>query len=795
MIRSRLIIVALWIALLLGSGAIILTTHFSTDMSAFLPRSPSPAQQVLVDQLRSGVVSRLILVAIEGADPDTLAALSKAMARELRDAPGIGIVNNGDTAALDRDRDLLWQNRYVLSPAVVPGHFTPAALRAALETDIRLLNSDLSMLAKRAIPNDPTGEMARLLDGLTGETRPETNDGIWVSHDGARALLMVQTTAGGIDLNGQEQAIARIEAAFGIARASVPAASQARLIETGPPVFAVHTRTRMKSDVQRLSIIATVLIAGILLLAYRSARALVLALLPVLSGIVGGVAVVGLGFGFVHGITLGFGITLIGEAVDYAIYLFTQTEPGAAPLTTLKRIGPTLRLGMLTSVCGFSTMLFSSFTGFAQLGLFTIVGLLIALAVTRWVLPALLPARSPFRGATIFAAPLIALKRAPRWPRLVVAGLTLTAALVIALHPGRYWENELASMSPLPPAEKQLDEQLRREVGAPDVRYFLVINATDQERALEASERVAARLAPLVASGDIAGFDFPGRWLPSQSMQRARRDALPAAATLAADLSRAAEGTAFREGTFAPFLEDVAEATQKPLLERRDLDGSSLGLRLNSLMLPGPRGWTALLPLRGVVTPASVASSIATFGEPGLLFLDLKAESDRLLDAYLREALTLSLVGGLVILVLLCVSLRSAKRIAAVSLPLAASVICTAALLLTAGGVLSIFNLFGLLLVVAVGSNYCLFFERQDRDDPSGESPGRRSMVASLMLANLCTVIGFGILSFSTFPVLHGIGGAVAVGAFLCLLFGAILNAPGPLRAAAANRPAHRSRI
>ena len=46
---------------------------------------------------------------------------------------------------------------------------------------------------------------------------------------------------------------------------------------------------------------------------------------------------------------------------------------------------------MLTSVCGFSAMLLSSFTGFAQLGLFTIVGLLVALAVTRWVLPALLP--------------------------------------------------------------------------------------------------------------------------------------------------------------------------------------------------------------------------------------------------------------------------------------------------------------------------------------------------------------------------------------------------------------------
>ncbi len=112
-----------------------------------------------------------------------------------------------------------------------------------------------------------------------------------------------------------------------------------------------------------MSLVATGLVAAILLLAYRSARVLVLALLPVLSGIIVGIAAVSLGFHFVHGITLGFGVTLIGEAVDYAIYLFTQTEFGTEPAATLRLIGPTLRLGMLTSVCGFSAMLFSSFTG------------------------------------------------------------------------------------------------------------------------------------------------------------------------------------------------------------------------------------------------------------------------------------------------------------------------------------------------------------------------------------------------------------------------------------------------
>jgi predicted exporter len=161
---------------------------------------------------------------------------------------------------------------------------------------------------------------------------------------------------------------------------------------------------------------------------------------------------------------------------------------------------------------------------------------------------------------------------------------------------------------------------------------------------------------------------------------------------------------------------------------------------------------------------------VAAMGEPQLVFLDLKAESDRLLGTYLHEALTLSLAGSLVIVVLLSVSLRSPRRIFVVLLPLAAAVLCTAAIVLVAAGRLSIFNLFGLLLAVAVGSNYCLFFER-------GDANAGPRMLASLVLADLCTVIGFGILSFSAIPVLHGIGLTVAIGAFLSLLFGAILGA------------------
>ena len=779
--KPRLLLV-LWVLGLLAGGAVILRTSFSTDMSAFLPRSPRPAQQILVDQLREGVVSRLVLLAIEGAPPDLLAALSAAMARDLRLDPAFGIVSNGDDAAFARDRDLLVRYRYLLSPAVVPGHFSREALQAALAADVRLLGSELGLLAKRSIAADPTGEMLRLIGRFSAQSHPAVHNGVWVSPDGGRALLMVQTFAAGFDIDAQERALRRIDAAFATAQQRVPEqfraeAVRAKIIETGPPVFAVRIRARMKADVGLLSMIATALVAAVLLIAYRSVSTLVLALLPVLSGVVGGIAAVSLAFGFVHGITLGFGVTLIGEAVDYAVYLFTQTAPGTALAGTLPRIWPTLRLGMLTSVCGFSAMLLSSFTGFAQLGLFTITGLIIALAVTRWVLPALQPTRFAASGSMAFAAPMRFLARVGIAPRRTLAALSVAAAVSLVAHTGPYWDHELTGMSPLSAEERSLDELLRREIGAPDVRYLLTLRATDREQALQASERVAARLAPLIETGAIAGFDAPGIWLPSLATQQARQAALPPAAALQSDLALAVKATPFRSEIFAPFLTDIEAARRLAPLAREDLNGTSLALRFDALMVPGRGGWLAMLPLQGVTDRSAVMAATADAGEP--LLLDLKAESDRLLNDYLREALTLSVAGSLAIVALLAARLRSPRRIAAVLLPLAAAVVCTAALLLVLFGRMSIFNLFGLLLVAAVGSNYCLFFERRFSDS---QDPARLRMIASLVLADLCTVIGFGVLSFSAMPVLHGIGLTVAIGAGLSLLFAAGLSADRPRR-------------
>ncbi len=163
--------------------------------------------------------------------------------------------------------------------------------------------------------------------------------------------------------------------------------------------------------------------------------------------------------------------------------------------------------------------------------------------------------------------------------------------------------------------------------------------------------------------------------------------------------------------------------------------------------------------------------TIAGLNAPGVSLIDLKYESDQLYGGYRHQALLNALLGSLAIAVLLIVSLRSISRAFRVLAPLAAAVVVTVALLLITGHALSIFHLVALLLVIGVGSNYSLFF---DNENFARGTPERT--LASLVLCNISTMIGFGILGFSGAPVLAAIGSTVACGAFLSLVFAAILT-------------------
>ncbi len=793
-----------WLIFSLICGWIVARSQFTADMSAFLPRDPSARQQILIDQISEGFASRALIVAIEGAPAPVLAQLSGNLGQQLRQSTHFSSVNNGQSTTAEKDQALLVNNRYLLSPAMGPQRMSVDGLRAAVMDSLAEIGSATGLFSKALLGKDPTGESIELIKRVIPAAELTQLNGVWMNADKSRAMLLLQTRAQGSDLDAQEAAHAAILQGFAQAKNAGGAdAASAKLQFSGPSVFAVNSRDTIRSEATRLSSIGTLLVLCLLWLIYRSLTTLFLGIIPVVTGAVAGIAAVGLGFPAVHGMTLGFGITLIGEAVDYAIYLFMQhtrrPDDGAHSAdqraqSFAQSFWPTIRLGVLTSVFGFSTLLLSGFTGLAQLGLFSITGIVVAALVTRFVLPKLLPAgfyvRQPVRLGQF-------LKRAAHMlARLKPAALVmlLVCLAVIALRWETLWSVELGGLSPVPSAAQQLDAELRAQMGAADSGLLVVLQAPSSEEALQLSEQVSARLEPLVASGVLGGFEAPSVYLPSVKTQLQRQASLPDADELKKRTSLALTGLPLQADKLEEFFADVARSKARQPLTRADLDDSSLGLGVDALLSSSsrtPARWTALVVLRApqpnaaersidITTIQQAVANVGNAKDAAVYVMALRTEAGDLYRAYLQEAIRLTAAGFAAIVVLLFITFRSWRHVARVVLPLLVAMVTVAAIIVQVKGSLSLLHLVGLLLVMAVGSNYALFFNQpSQKANPSPPSDNDNDILCSLLFANLTTVLGFGLLAFSSVPVMNAIGLTVGLGTFLALILSAIFSNAG----------------
>ncbi|QJR11769.1 hypothetical protein DSM104443_02852 [Usitatibacter rugosus] len=757
----RLAIVAALFALL--AFALAKTVHVQSDFTAFLPATTTAEQRLLVAQLRDGLVSRTMLIALQGDVDVHLANASRKLATVLASSPEFTFVSNGGTLASPGLVELLMARRYALSPQVKPEAFTAAALHETLEKRLDDFSSPLGGATRALLPRDPTGELAALTRLLVPASQPALLHGVWFDTKGRRALLVAQTRAPGYDSVAQAAAVARVEEAVR------PLGLKGRpALITGPGAFAAQSHQVIERDAQWLGGISVVAVLALLAYVYRSPRAVLLVATPVALGIAAGVLAVQAGFGSVHAITLGFGATLVGEAVDYPNYVLVQSsgDPGA-----LQRISRTLALGVLTTVASALALAFSGFQGLAQLGVLTMVGIVVAGAAARWLVPWMAAGHTP----VVHALPLPRIRfSATRRTRLLAGVATLAAiAGLAATHPA-WWERDLANLSPISQDMRARDAQLRAEMGAPDVGLLAATSGATEAEALARAESLLPVLDREKSNGALRGYDSPATLLPSTATQDARRAALPEPAALAANLATALRGLPFRPDAFTPFLDDVRAAKTRAPVTRADYAGTPLAAKLEALVVQADGQWLALTTLAGVRDARAFESTLAKATNGTTRLVDLKAISTGMVDNYLRESLRQVAIGAALIALLLVVGLRSFVRAGRVMAPCLAALVLAAAVLVALGTRISVFHLVALLLVLGIGLNYALFLENAGTNDEQRE---RTRQALALCVAT--TVITFGVLAFSTTPVLRAIGVTVALGALLSLaLAAAWLGAP-----------------
>ena len=292
--------------------------------------------------------------------------------------------------------------------------------------------------AKLALLHDPA-LVQKLAQGVFEPPVPP-DDGYLLTSDKAHHLLVLLADLPGDQGHEVKPFVDEIRATVDETLASLdgPAAQvTARL--TGPPALSVDEQKEIERGIITTSGLTALGILLLLYLAFRSVRYTLLALVPIAIGVCATMAVARLIYGELNMVTSSCSSILLALGIDFGVFLLSRygefvrggADAAEAIRGAIKRAGAGLLVGAITTATAFLTTSATEFTAYARLGVIVAVGLLLMMASTLLLMPALLWVVG--RGKQLEAPEIKLLRVLPNWIRRGRHGLALgSLALLVA---------------------------------------------------------------------------------------------------------------------------------------------------------------------------------------------------------------------------------------------------------------------------------------------------------------------------------------------------------------------------
>ena len=528
------------------------------------------------------------------------------------------------------------------------------------------------------------------------------------------------------------------------------AKSDVQLLAASGLLYAANGQQQATREMTWVGGGATVGILLLLLLAFRRWRVL-LAFVPVLVGMLfGAVACVAL-FGHMHVMTLVLGSSLIGVAVDYPLHYLSKSwslRPWRS-WPALRLTLPGLTLSLITSAIGYLALAWTPFPALTQIAVFSAAGLLGAYLSAVCLLPALLnnvelrPAQWPLKLAERLISVREALLQRVHTPVLL--------ALLIAFCIGGLMQlqskNDIRQWVGAPQHLTDEAQTIARITGYQPTSQFFLVRGANQQELLERQGALSERLEQLVNLDKLQGYLALDQLVSPPSQQQQVREALnklPALWQPLLDLG-------------VPLAALQSELQQLQTLPAEDIDAAlagPLGEPYRTLWLgPSAEGVAAITSLQGLNNPALLR--IQALDLPGVRLVDRLGELNEVFAATQVSAAELKLASCVLIVLILIVPFGFGGALRIVALPLLAA-LCSLASLGWLGQPLTLFSLFGLLLVTAISVDYAILMREQ--------VGGAAVSLLGTLLAALTTWLSFGLLAVSSTPAVSNFGLSVSLG-------------------------------
>lgn len=778
-----------WLLLALGVLAVCAMQFYNklplqTNLLSLLPPTErNPVAEVAVKKLANVVENRTVfLIGHSSAESATQAARgfalslgkSKTFKKIIADVPSVEpkqlievYLQHQFNLLSEVDRDLLnsgkmnldnrlqlklyapFQFGLTLSPADDPFGFTDAWI-AGLPLKNLKLEPENGMLVTRSIE---VSAVTKKQDEIT-----------W-------AFVSAELQGSAYDNSVQQNVVDAVGNAEAALKKKYP---DAEVLRAGTVFYAETARANAEHEVDLIGAGSLIGMLALLYLVFRSIRPLALGLLSVGFGIGAALAVTIFIYGEIHLITLVFGASLIGEAIDYAIQYFAA-HLGAGkdwePMSGLKRIAPGLTVALSTSLLAYSALMLAPFPALSQIGLFALVGLSAAWLSVFLLLPALLVKPNSRDPEAAVAGPRFLLN----WWQTHVGKrecYVIAALILIVAVPGwvqLYGDDDVHLLVARPALLATQEAKIRELSGLGNSSQFFLIEGKTADEVLVNEEKLTARLSTLIDTGKVTSYQGVSSFVPSIAMQQKNHElwsekVFGDVKSLTTMFSSVGFNDEIVTNQIAAF-----KTSENDALKIEDWLKSPISASARNLWLGQTDHGFAAIGLPQGMKDLDSLNHVAT-GLAGVTFVDKTGSIGRLLKKY-REWGGLWLLG-VIVLVYGVLFVRYKGRQAAVILaPTLLAIALTFGIFGYLHKPLSLFNIMALMLVIGVGVNYAIFL----REGLCKGGTHAAASLAGVLLSAGTTLLSFGLLAFSSMPALASFGLTLLIGVGIAVLLAPIV--------------------
>jgi len=570
------------------------------------------------------------------------------------------------------------------------------------------------------------------------------------------ALLRARTREDAFHLH----AAPAIAALVADARTRLDAAG-GQLLATSGVLHAAAGQAQARREILMIGSAAVIGIVLLLLFSFRRLRVL-LALLPVGVAVLAGTCACVAVFGQINALTLVLGASLIGVAVDAPLHYLSKSWGGRwQSWQALKATAPGLGLSLASNLIGYLALAFTPFPALTQIALFSVAGLLAAWLCAVCLLPACFQTLhlAPPPALLALCTGLLGwrtrlLQNIGQWPLVVLLLIAIGGGLwqVNVDNDPRQWLGRTPQL--------QIEAQkIAALTGEQPTSQFFLVRAANEAQLLERQAALAQQLDHLLLPADaehtrgLRGYRSLTQWIPAPSQQIALNKALRRLPEHWQPLLDAGVPETALQAELDHLLDTptlaIADALANPLAEPWRI------LWLG----PTGHGVAGLVSLQGQVDRATLQAVAAPLA--GVQLVDRLGELDTLFAATQWSAAELKLLACLAIVLLLWRPFGLGGAVRVISLPLLAALAALAGLGWL-GQPLTLFSLFGLLLMTAIGVDYAILM-RENIGGPAVSLLGT-------VLAALTSWLSFGLLLLSETPVIANFGLTITLGLLFSFL-------------------------